>query len=156
MTENFNETDGRHSFQKWWDAEKCVTDRDKGAEEHAYLQGWDDREKTARTHDEVQKARAYKRVLKNENDRLRGVLRIAIGHAPGAKVIKPSCQWSEDLDGNWDTACGETFTFTDGGPKENKAHWCQYCGGELVAVPHPHNVEVSRGDGSASQSPHKS
>ena len=62
----------------------------------------------------------------------------AVGRA--SRILCRSCQWSEDSDGNWDTACGEIFTFTDGGPKENKAHWCQYCGGELVAVPFPHNV----------------
>ena len=56
-----------------------------------------------------------------------------------AAFLAKTCQWSEDLDGNWDTACGECFTFTDGGPNENKVRWCCYCGGELVAVPHPQN-----------------
>jgi hypothetical protein len=64
--------------------------------------------------------------------------------------IKSSCQWSEDSDGNWDTACGETFTFTDGGPKENRARWCPYCGGELVAAPYPQNVRCG---GTAAQEP---
>lgn len=54
-------------------------------------------------------------------------------------LLKPSCQWTEDLDGKWDTACGEMFAFAHGGPKENKARWCQYCGGELVSVPYQHN-----------------
>lgn len=54
-------------------------------------------------------------------------------------LLKKNCQWSEDLDGNWDTACGNKFAYADGGPTENKALWCQYCGGELVAVPHPQN-----------------
>lgn len=67
----------------------------------------------------------------------------AVGHA--SRILCRSCQWSEDSGGNWDTACGEVFTFTDGGPKENKARFCQYCGGELVAVPFPHN-ETSAGD----------
>lgn len=42
------------------------------------------------------------------------------------------CGWTEDLDGNWGTSCGETFTFTDGGPRENRAKFCQYCGGLLT------------------------
>lgn len=53
-----------------------------------------------------------------------------------------SCQWSEDEDGNWDTACNEIFTFTDGGPKENNAKFCLYCGGELVPVSYPQNAKV--------------
>jgi hypothetical protein len=47
----------------------------------------------------------------------------------------PSCEWTEDEDGNWDTACGECFVFEFGGPKENKARWCQYCGGKLETKP---------------------
>jgi DNA-binding XRE family transcriptional regulator len=47
----------------------------------------------------------------------------------------PSCRWTEDEDGNWDTACGETFTFIDGGPKENKTRFCPYCGGKLETKP---------------------
>jgi len=59
-----------------------------------------------------------------------------------ATILAKTCQWSEDSDGNWDTSCGETFVFEHGGPKENKARWCQYCGGELVAVPHPQNENI--------------
>ena len=57
------------------------------------------------------------------------------------RILCRTCQWSEDEDGNWDSACGECHTFTTDGPKENKARWCCYCGGELVAVPFSHNVE---------------
>ena len=56
-------------------------------------------------------------------------------------LCRSSCQWSEDMEGNWDTACGETFSFHDGGPRENRARWCQYCGGELVAVPFPQHTD---------------
>lgn len=31
----------RSFFREWWASEKCVIDRDKWAEEHAYLKGWD-------------------------------------------------------------------------------------------------------------------
>lgn len=47
---------------------------------------------------------------------------------------RPSCRWSEDEEGHWDTACGECFVFETGGPKENKARWCPYCGGELIEI----------------------
>jgi hypothetical protein len=42
-------TCSRSSFLTWWESEKCVIDRDKWAEEHAYLQGWDDCEEIAMT-----------------------------------------------------------------------------------------------------------
>ena len=42
-------TCSRSSFREWWASEKSVTDRDKWAEEHAYLQGWDDCEEIAMT-----------------------------------------------------------------------------------------------------------
>lgn len=43
------------------------------------------------------------------------------------------CIWTyDDLDDKWDTDCGESFQFTEGGPIENKAKFCQYCGGKLV------------------------
>jgi hypothetical protein len=50
-----------------------------------------------------------------------------------------TCQWREDTEGRWDTECGQCFDFNDGGPKENKALWCQYCGGELIPVPFSEN-----------------
>ena len=47
------------------------------------------------------------------------------------------CKWKEDEDGNWETGCGEIFTFTDGGPQENRQKHCGYCGGKLSL----HNAE---------------
>ena len=47
----------------------------------------------------------------------------------------PSCQWTDDEDGNWNTSCGECFVFETGGPKENKAQWCPFCGGKLETKP---------------------
>ena len=44
-----------------------------------------------------------------------------------------ACEWTEDEDGRWDTACGRAFEFIDSGPAENGAHFCQYCGGRLAA-----------------------
>ena len=50
---------------------------------------------------------------------------------PEAKV----CHWSSDEDGTHHTDCGNLFAFTDGGPKDNEAKFCCYCGGALVADP---------------------
>ena len=42
------------------------------------------------------------------------------------------CEWSQDYYGNYDTACGECFTFIEGGPEDNNARFCCYCGGRIV------------------------
>jgi hypothetical protein len=44
------------------------------------------------------------------------------------------CRWVADLDPDvdkWDTDCGESFCFTEGGPHENKMRFCCYCGRKL-------------------------
>jgi len=38
------------------------------------------------------------------------------------------CEWTQTEDGQWDTACGEVFEFVNGGPADNGAKFCQYCG----------------------------
>jgi len=45
------------------------------------------------------------------------------------------CVWTYDENHDtWDTACGEAFCFTDGGPKENRIRFCGYCGKKLKEV----------------------
>lgn len=44
------------------------------------------------------------------------------------------CDWVEDEEGNWFTGCGNAFTFNDGGPRENGAKFCAYCGARLIAT----------------------
>lgn len=34
----------------------------------------------------------------------------------------------------WATECGNAFEFNDGGPKENGAKFCMYCGLRLAAA----------------------
>jgi predicted RNA-binding Zn-ribbon protein involved in translation (DUF1610 family) len=41
------------------------------------------------------------------------------------------CRWTWDNE-KWDTACGEAFTFIDGGPVENGMKFCPYCGKQLA------------------------
>lgn len=47
------------------------------------------------------------------------------------------CEWSQSDDPDfcwWDSACGEAWTFTDGGPTENGMKFCPYCGKELCVA----------------------
>ena len=41
------------------------------------------------------------------------------------------CRWEQDMDGNWETGCGNLFSFIEGGPKENDTNFCQYCGHKI-------------------------
>ena len=50
------------------------------------------------------------------------------------KVTKHECDWVEDEEGNWFTGCGNASTFNDGGPSENGAKFCAYCGARLIAT----------------------
>jgi hypothetical protein len=45
----------------------------------------------------------------------------------------PQCQWTQDEDGNWDTACLEKHILTEGTPSENRHLYCPYCGRQLVS-----------------------
>jgi hypothetical protein len=54
-----------------------------------------------------------------------------------------TCDWAENQDGAYETSCGETFEFTDGGPKENKFKHCPYCGRRME------NNQPQRRDASA-------
>lgn len=44
---------------------------------------------------------------------------------------RPTCDWVQDSDGPYQTACGEAFVFNDDGCKENNFKFCCYCGKEL-------------------------
>ena len=43
-----------------------------------------------------------------------------------------SCTWTENVDGNWETSCGNIFVFIDGTPSENSMEYCCYCGATLT------------------------
>lgn len=47
------------------------------------------------------------------------------------------CEWRlDDADnGIWESACGETWSFVDGGPIENRMLFCHRCGGILKTTP---------------------
>ncbi len=40
----------------------------------------------------------------------------------------PSCLWTEDGDGMWETTCHNAFVFMTDGPKENEMKFCPDCG----------------------------
>lgn len=54
---------------------------------------------------------------------------------PAGITRQDVCIWTQDSDGPWNTSCGVTWEYNDGGPAENKAHFCHHCGGVLLADP---------------------
>jgi hypothetical protein len=42
------------------------------------------------------------------------------------------CDWAQDWDGSWHTACGNIFVFEDYTPTENRFSFCPYCGDPLI------------------------
>ena len=52
---------------------------------------------------------------------------------------KGECEWTEEdpwgvTPNTWQTTCGNLFTYTEGGPFENDAKFCCYCGKKLAVV----------------------
>lgn len=49
------------------------------------------------------------------------------------KAMK-QCPWTlDDAESDvWESSCGQTWQFTEGGPSENRARFCHYCGGRIV------------------------
>lgn len=68
--------------------------------------------------------------------------RAANAESAWAGEPRHACDWCVDDDGVWYTGCGHAWQFEDGGPTENGAKWCAYCGGRLSEAP---NGKVSGG-----------
>ncbi|MBH2759606.1 hypothetical protein [Serratia ureilytica] len=50
----------------------------------------------------------------------------------------PGCEWTyDDNDSKWDSACGEAWMFSDGGPTENGVKFCQGCGKPVLLAAAP-------------------
>ena len=49
-----------------------------------------------------------------------------------SKYMRELCIWASDcapdLDGHWNTACGQIHVFSNGGPDDNCYNYCSYCG----------------------------
>jgi len=50
-------------------------------------------------------------------------------------TVKQVCTWNYDPDDYWETECGHTHVFIDGGPDENEYRFCPYCGKTLIHNP---------------------
>lgn len=50
-----------------------------------------------------------------------------------AESKRATCEWdlTDDENGIWESSCGETWTFIDGGPIENNMKFCHCCAGLL-------------------------
>ena len=51
---------------------------------------------------------------------------------------RETCTWTEqddkDMPGTYESSCGEMWSFTDGGVKENRVTYCHHCGGKVVSA----------------------
>jgi hypothetical protein len=48
-----------------------------------------------------------------------------------------TCAWREDISSEfWESACGKTWCFADGGPAENDVLFCHGCGKPVALVPY--------------------
>ena len=61
---------------------------------------------------------------------------------PNIKIV--ACAWIEDEDGVWHTSCDRAFQFIDGGPIENGAMYCLYCGEQMIAKSYGEQAEGVR------------
>ena len=46
------------------------------------------------------------------------------------REARPVCLWN-NVDGCWETTCGNAFEINDGTPAENNMTYCCYCGGKV-------------------------
>lgn len=50
--------------------------------------------------------------------------------------VQVTCQWTENEDGVFKTACGNKWKFIAGTPESNRMPACDFCGKPLVVVPY--------------------
>lgn len=59
-----------------------------------------------------------------------------------AGAVPLTCEWAHNEDdGFWDTECGRSWRFDDGGPKENHMNFCHCCGKPLRIKGGQHGAE---------------
>lgn len=51
------------------------------------------------------------------------------------------CVWTEDTDGLYETSCGRSWTFIEGGPEANRVHYCHGCGKPVRIADEPKKGE---------------
>jgi hypothetical protein len=69
-----------------------------------------------------------------------------------AGVMRTTCLWRADADGNWTTTCGNEHVLIEGTPVQNFFEWCCYCGLKLTEQPYVEERNETRdGDEDAGQ-----
>lgn len=64
-----------------------------------------------------------------ETDAIRAVIEAIPEPAP----LPAPCEWTPECEDDlWQTDCGHSFSFFDGGPTENRFRFCCFCGGSLT------------------------
>jgi hypothetical protein len=57
---------------------------------------------------------------------------------PAAQAVPASCTWTADTEADsWDTACGRSWVFIEGGPTDNNVRFCRGCGKPVVLAAAP-------------------
>ena len=75
----------------------------------------------------------------------KGALNEQFGSAEGLDSPKGGiapCAWTDDGEGNWDTACGERLILLEGSPTDNKMRHCPYCGSHISESAQAGDAEV--------------
>lgn len=54
------------------------------------------------------------------------------------RATRGACVWNEDDDGTWESTCGQSWQFIEGGPGENGVRYCHACGKAVKANPYSH------------------
>ena len=53
------------------------------------------------------------------------------------------CQWEDDINGVWETECGNEFELIEGTPVGNNMKYCCYCGRPLEEIRwHGNNIAL--------------
>lgn len=55
-------------------------------------------------------------------------------------VVGVPCRWTEDMNGQWESECGASWEFNEGGPVENEVKYCHGCGKRVEVVAYVEEV----------------
>ena len=60
----------------------------------------------------------------------------ALNAKPDTVTISRECKWVQDDDSvdRYDTYCGQSWEFNDGGVEQNGMNYCHSCGGKIVEI----------------------
>ncbi|RYM48748.1 hypothetical protein [Serratia proteamaculans] len=76
--------------------------------------------------------------LRRKVAELRSAQPVSQGYKLNSPEIPDGCKWTYDEhDYKWDSACGEAWMFSDGGPIENGVKFCQSCGKPVLLAAAP-------------------